>query len=519
MGEWLVHDEIDRQARWRADDPAFVFEDRTLSFGGFAGRVNATARALRAGGLDPGARVVAHATNHVDLFTLFFACSKLGAVYSPVSTLQSSANVRHVCERLDPAVVVYTHDEAVVGDGGDLATVRETAPDARFVSLDDRRVAGDESLDDLVAGRDRTDPPWADDHDPSADHNVFWTSGTTGRPKGAARDHTATLGFAEGFATRLPMPEMERRLIVGNMMYLGPYLRDGLTGPAAGATCYLLRDVEVEALVEAAAAWDIDALQVEFTLASELVEHLEATGDPFHVAHCYAVLESAGLAGRLAEHCDHLYHLYGQTEAGHPLITELEPPFEGRGAPSLGRPAARSDARVVSPDRERGDLPDDPPTPGDRGELVVRSRGAMTRYLDPEKTEQTVHDGWVYTGDVVGVDADGLFFIGRTDDRIRSGGVNVYPAEVEAVLDAHPDVASSVVVGVPDDRWGERVCALVVASGDVDPDTLDTHCYASDGLADELRPRAYAFVASANELPTAALDKVDRAAVVARHFS
>lgn len=519
MGEWLVHDEIDRQAHWRAEDPAFVFEDRTLTFGAFGGRVNAVARALRAGGVDPGVRVVAHAKNHVDLFTLFFACSKLGAVYSPVSTLQSSANVRYICERLDPAVVAYTHDEAVVGVDGDLATLRESAPDARYVSLDETTVGDDESLDALVADHDRTDPAWADDHDPGTDHTVFWTSGTTGRPKAAVRDHVATLGFGEGFAARLPTAEMDRRLIVGNMMYLGPYLRDGITGLASGATLHLLRDVDVGTLVEAVDAWDIDALQVEFTLASELVEHLDATDDPFHVAHCYAVLESAGLAARLADHCDHLYHLYGQTEAGHPLITELEPPFEDRGAPTLGRPTPRSDVRVVAPDRERGDLPVDPPEAGDRGELVVRSRGSMTRYLDPEQTAETVHDGWVYTGDVVGVDADGLRFVGRTDDRIRSGGVNVYPAEVESVLDAHPGVASSVVVGAPDERWGERVCALVVASGDdVDPAALDAHCRASDRLADELRPRDYAVVASADAVPTAALGKVDRDAVVARHF-
>ena len=519
MGEWLVHDEIERQARWRHDDPAFVFEGRTLTFRAFDERVNALARALRAGGVNPGARVVAHAKNHVDLFTLFYACSKLGAVYSPVSTFQSAANVRYVCEQLGPAVVAYTRDEAVVGPDGDLSTIRAVAPDARYVSLDDAAVDGDETVAGLVADRDRATPAWADDHDPTTDHNVFWTSGTTGRPKAAVRDHTATLGFGEGFAARLPMPDLSRRLVVGNMMYVGPYLRDGVTGPAAGSTLYLLRDVDVEALVAAVERWEIDALQVEFTLASELVEHLAATGDRFHVQHLYAVLESAGLANRLADRCDHLYHLYGQTEAGHPLITELDPPFEGRDAPSLGCPTRGSDVRVVAPDRERGDLPAEGPTPGDRGELVVRSRGAMTRYLDPEKTAETVHSGWVYTGDVVAVDDAGLAFVGRIDDRIRSGGVNVYPAEVETVLDAHPAVASSVVVGAPDDRWGERVCALVVAPDGVDPAALDAHCRASDGLADELRPRDYAIVVSADAVPTAALDKVDRAAVVARHFA
>jgi long-chain acyl-CoA synthetase len=521
MGEWLVHDEIERQAHWRSDNPAFVFEGQTLTFGGFNGRVNATARALRAGGVGTGDRVAAHARNHVDLFTLFYACSKLGAVYAPVSTFQSTANVRHIADRLNPAVVAYTHDEAVVGPDGGLATIRETAPGARYLSLDDRTVGDDDALDAVVADQDRSDPAWADDHGPETAHNVFWTSGTTGRPKAAVRDHTATLGFGEGFAARLPVPELDRRLVVGNMMYLGPYLRDGITGPAAGSTLYLLREFDVATLCDRIVAWDIDALQVEFTLASELVAYLETHDVDVHVPHLYAVLESAGLAARLVDYCDHLYHLYGQTEAGHPLITELAPPFERSGPPSLGQPTPGSDIRVVDPDRERGDLPGSPPDPGTQGEMVVRSRGSMTRYLDAEKQAATVHDGWVYTGDVAAVDAAGdISFVGRTDDRIRSGGVNVYPAEVERVLDAHPGVATSVVVGAPDETWGERVCALVVADDpDLDPAALDDHCRASEGLAAELRPRAYAVVGSPEEIPTAALDKVDRAAVVERYFA
>lgn len=522
MGEWLVHDEVERQAHWRPDDPAFVFEGETLTFGAFDGRVNAVARALRADGVDPGARVVTHARNHVGLFTLFYACSKLGAVYAPVSTFQSTATVRTIVDRLDPAIVAYTHDESVVGDDGDLETIRDQVPGARYLSLDESTVGDDAPLAAVVDGTDRTTPPWADDHAPETAHNVFWTSGTTGQPKAAVRDHTATLGFGEGFAARLPMPAMERRLVVGNMMYLGPYLRDGITGPASGATLYLLREVDVPTLCARVDEWGIDALQVEFTLASELADYVERTDTSFHVAHLYAVLESSGLAERLVPYCDHLYHLYGQTEAGHPLITELAPPFEATGPPPLGRPTPGSDVRVVDPDRD--DLPTEPLEPGARGELVVRSRGSMTRYLDGAGADgTTLVDGWVYTGDVVRVDDAGeLVFVGRTDDRIRSGGVNVYPAEVEAVLDAHPAVATSVVVGAPDETWGERVCALVVAAGaaeDVEPAALDAHCRANEALAAELRPRDYAVVATNDQIPTAALDKVDRTAVVARYFS
>jgi fatty-acyl-CoA synthase len=393
-------------------------------------------------------------------------------------------------------------------------------PGARYLSLDAQSVGDDDALDAVVADRDRSDPTWADDHAPETAHNIFWTSGTTGRPKAAVRNHTATLGFGEGFAARLPMPALDRRLVVGNMMYLGPYLRDGITGPAAGNTLYLLREFDVATLCDRLVAWDIDAVQVEFTLASELVAYLETNDVDLHVPYLYAVLESEGLAARLADYCDHLYHLYGQTEAGHPLITELTPPFDRSGPPSLGRPTPGSDVRVVDPERERGDIPETPSDSVTQGELVVRSRGSMTRYLDAEKQATTVYDGWVYTGDVVSVDGAGhLSFVGRTDDRIRSGGVNVYPAAVERVLDAHSGVATSVVVGAPDETWGERVCALVVADDpDLDPVSLDDHCRASENLAAELRPRAYAVVGSPDEIPTAALDKVDRAAVVERYF-
>jgi len=146
----------------------------------------------------------------------------------------------------------------------------------------------------------------------------------------------------------------------------------------------------------------------------------------------------------------------------------------------------------------------------------------MTRYLRDENQRENVHSGWVYPGDEIRINERGeIVFVGRVDHRLRSGGVNVYPDEVENVLTNHPAVEDAVVVGVDDEKWGDRICALV-ATSETDYDalesTLDAFCQDSPDLAPAIRPREYAFVASQDDIPTGALNKVDREAVVEQHF-
>lgn len=519
MGTWLVHNELDRQTHWNGDDTAFVFEDRTYTYGQFGRRVNRVARALREFGIGDGNRVITHAKNHVELYTIFYACSKLGATYSPISTFQSDENIEYICDRLEPAAVFYSSDSDVVDDG--LPELRKHVPDGPFVAMDDIQSTEDRLMDELIEGYDGTDPEWANRHDPAIDHNIFWTSGTTGRPKAVIRDHTSTLHFADGFASQLPMSDMDRRLIISNMMYMGPYFRDGITTPRTGGTLYVLREFDPGRVVKAIDEWDINAFQIEFTLANLLIEHLNEQGSNVHVEHLYATLKSAEIAEQLYNICENLYHLYAQTEAGQPFIERLEPPFDD--IPTLGSPIESADVRVVPVDSERGTLPREKPHPGDDGVLVVRAEGSLTEYLDDANQREYVHDGWVFTGDIVGINEEGgVFFKGRVDDRIRSGGVNIYPPEVEKVLADHSEVEDVVVVGAEDETWGERICALVVSTGDCTTDELtdelNDYCIDHESLSREMRPREYSVVTSSEEIPTGALDKVDREKVVSEHF-
>jgi acyl-CoA synthetase (AMP-forming)/AMP-acid ligase II len=148
----------------------------------------------------------------------------------------------------------------------------------------------------------------------------------------------------------------------------------------------------------------------------------------------------------------------------------------------------------------------------------------MTRYLSEERQREAFTEGWFHTGDAMRVTESGeLVFEGRIDDRIRSGGINIYPADIETVLLEHPDVAEAVVVGVDDETWGQRVCALVVPKdGVADTDALeaelDERCRESDSLTREMRPKTYAFADSEADVPTGAVSKVDREAVVETFF-
>jgi long-chain acyl-CoA synthetase len=523
MGDWLIHHELERQAHWRPATVVKRFEGVAYTYAEFNARVNRTARALRNGGVSTGDVVVAHGRNHVDLFTLFYACSKLGATYSTISTFQSATNVEYICETLAPSHVFYTADEAILTET--LSTVRAAAtaavPDARFVSLDAATVEGDSTFEAFIDGFDESDPVWGDDHPETTDHNVFWTSGTTGRPKAVVRDHRASLHYADPLLEVLAFTPDTKRLIQTNMMYVAPYLQYGVQTVMAGGSFEVLRQFDPEKICELVNAGRATVMLLTFTQQQLLLEYLREHDVELRIPQLQVILPNARVGEALAEYADELYHLYVSTEVGLVAAKRIDPPFTER--PAVGVPGRGADVRLADPDTKVRAAT--PPQPGDRGEIAVRGDVTMTRYLQEEPQREKVRDGWVYPGDFVRVnDAGELVFVGRVDHRLRSGGVNVYPDEVENVLTGHPAVEDAVVVGVPDEKWGERICALVVpADANADTDDLaadlDRFCRESADLARAIRPREYAFVRSQADIPTGALNKVSRPAVVERYFT
>jgi acyl-CoA synthetase (AMP-forming)/AMP-acid ligase II len=202
-----------------------------------------------------------------------------------------------------------------------------------------------------------------------------------------------------------------------------------------------------------------------------------------------------------------IFNGYGTTEAF--WNTFLRPPDLPEHAGSAGRACTDDDVAVVRVYEDRFAAPDDlvPPDGTEIGEVIVRSVKSGYAYVNqPREQEARFRDGWLYIGDLATWDADGyVTIVGRKDDMIISGGENVHPTQVEAVLNEHPAVADSGVVGLPDDRWGELVVAYVVrADSEVDATALEAHCHGHPMLAGYKRPRAYRFV---DELPMTATGK------------
>lgn len=515
MGTRLIHNELEKQVYWRPEEVAFAFEGIEYTYSGFDERVNRVANALLASGVGCGNRILAHGFDHVDWHTLFYAASKVGATYCPVSKFQSLSNLAYITESLDPRMVFHTGDDDILER---LPTISNVATEAAFVSLDpsdDTR-----SLEEFMAGKSSDPPDGKDEWSPDTIHNVFWTSGTTGKPKAVTRDHRSSLHFSDNLINDLPFRSWNRRVTTNSMMLIDAYFHYGIPTVMAGGTNVILREFSPEALYEAVREYDVNSLHLGFTLARLVTDYMADRDERLGLRYLSAVIPSANFAEELWPHTEQLHHLYGTTEIGLPLVKEIEPPFDRR--PSLGKPGIGAEIRVVPEDSE--DIPQTPPEPGDVGELACRGETTMTRYMDDAIHRQQVTDGWIKPGDVVRVNENrDLVFLGRIDDRIRSGGVNVYPGDIESVLEDHPTVENAVVVGVDDDTWGQRVCALVIGDGqarnrDALARELDKHCKTSEQIADEMRPRDYAFVPSNDAVPTGALGKPDRDAIAGTFF-
>ena len=423
--------------------------------------------------------------------TLVHAALRLGAVLVPLNVRLGDAELAWQVGDAAPRLLVVDARTAAHADAA-----RGAGPTLSVASLGDR--AGDDDGSPPV--------PLRAEHDPDAPLAIIYTSGTTGRPKGA----TLTVGnfwwSAVGSALNLGTRADDRWLACLPLYHVGGLsivLRAAVYGSAA-----VVHDGFDAAAVNAAI--DADGITIVSVVAVMLARMLDARGGRPYPASLRCVLLGGGPAPRaLLERFAALgvpvVQSYGLTEAASQVAT-LAPEDALRRLGSAGRALYPNAVRVAVDGRDAA--PDEP------GEILVRGPIVMTGYAGrPDATARAVVDGWLHTGDVGRLDADGyLYVLDRRDDLIVTGGENVYPAEVEAVLLAHAWVAEGAVVGAPDETWGQRVVAVVrLAAGA--PAAVDAsaallaHCRTS--LAGYKVPREIRVVTA--PLPRTASGKVRRA--------
>lgn len=501
-----------------ADRPA-VFDphsDRRWTYRELNCEVNRLAHALRADGVGKNDVVMFALLNSPEFVFFYLAAHKIGAIACPVNYRQGSGEIALVIDDSTPKVFVY---DAEFGELSSRALeMCENRPAVELVvGADEDTVlpAGRRRYEDYVFERPETDPPI--DFAPHIydETTRLYTSGTTNRPKGVPINNINEVLSAHDVMMHFPLSPVDRTMNMTPWFHRGG-IHSGGPCPTlyAGGEVVILRDFAPRTCLEYAEKYAISFLIGVPTIIAMLARTQERSpadlsalrgivtmGAPFEKSACEKYMKLL---------TPNIFNGYGTTETF--WNTFLRPFDLPDNAGSAGRSCTDDEVRLVAlrPNGERSEpdetVPRDSETPG---EIIISSpaKSAFCYFNNEEMTEKKFYKGWLYTGDVGTWDENEFVTVsGRRDDMIVSAGENIYPAQIEAVLNEHPKVAESAVIGIPDKLRGEVVAAYVVAK---DPsltvEELKDYCTHSPMLSSYKWPRAYHIV---DELPHTATGKL-----------
>lgn len=493
VGYWLS-----RHCERFPEKLAVVYKDKRLTYAEFNKRVNRLAFSLINNGIRKGDRVNTLLYNSNEQLETMFACAKIGAIFVPINYRLSAAEVDYIIQ--DSASHHLIYDERLEN----LVTqVREFNP-----KLDHYIVAGNApTRTDTVNYEEFINH--SNDKEPNFQinlndiHMMMYTSGTTGKPKGAMLSHGNTVWNAINANHSIPFVEDDSTLTVAPLFHIGgmstfttPLIYRGGTiilddkfDPVW--TLELIEEEKITTLFLVPAMWLLLIQVPNFNDYDVSSLRLNVSGG----APCpITVIEF------FQERNIPFFEGFGMTETA-PVVAILDSKNCKRKNGSVGKPPMHTEVRVVDPNER--DVP-----VGETGELIIKGPNIMAGYWNnPVATENAIKNGWFYSGDLARFDDEGfLYLVDRKKDMIITGGENVYPVEVEQVLFKHPNIKEVAVIGVPDAKWGESVKAIAVLKDQNKSLTLEEIRQFCDGKLARFKQPIY--LELIDELPRNATGKV-----------
>ena len=477
---------------------AIISDEGRWTYRAFNERTNRLAGAMLDAGLKKGDRIAILLFNSSYFVESYFAAVKIGLVVTPVNFRLSGREIEYVLNDAQPLLLIYgpEFEKTLQAVRDQLVSVRQ------FISPQNSETPLAVDYEEFLVGG-RSDIAIAasqvSENDPC---QLMYTSGTTGKPKGATLTHRNVLWNLFNTIWAREDKAGERAIIVGPLYHTAALNNHLTIQIALGGTSIVIRKFEPESLLKTIEKEKATIVSGAPTLYNMLLQHPRAhLYDTRSVTKCTSgsdklPMEIKKKLLKFFPNIKGVYDVYGLTEAS-PGITILNAADSLRKDGSVGKILPFLDARIV--DKDNNSLP-----PGEVGELICRGPNVMQGYhRNPRATGESLKNGWLYTGDLARMDDEGfVYIVDRKKEMIVSGGENIYPREIEEVLIRHPAVADVAVIGIAHPTWGETVKAFVALRQGHTIDEQEVIDFCKRNLASYKKPTAVAFVAEIPRNPS-----------------
>ena len=485
-------------ARRHPDKKALIMDNFHLTFKQLNEKANRLAYGLMSLGVAPGDRVALLAENCLEFAVVNYAVAKCGAVLVPINFRYKKGELVYAVNDSEPRILFYGPEFPALLE----EAKREFETPVKLVSISGEIHEEGLSLDGLMDGRSNSDPTLR--VDPFSAAVIMYTSGTTGLAKGVIFSHNSYFNLYAGLVIEGDMNSKEMALVGMPLFHNGglngqlqPTLMMGNTAVIVG------RGFDPDRTLDTVARYRISMTLWVPTQLAMLVNHPQK--NKYDVSSLQKLwYGSSPISPNVLDASKEFfgcrfYQWFGQTETG--MLSVLKPEDHSDRSHFTGREMFNAEMRIV--DSDGCDVSD-----GEVGEIISAQKplGMIGYHKKPEATRQTICEGWIHTGDLARVEKDGYFsIVSRSKDMIISGAENIYPKEIEDVISGHADVDEVAVIGIPDEIWGESVCAVVVGCENSQLSEAGIIEYCAGRLSGYKKPKKLVFV---DQLPKNAAGKV-----------